>query len=63
MKNIDIKFKHNEELLSKIIANDDVYVINTEEKKNNSTKAYSRVYLNGKIVKERNVSNICRARF
>ena len=49
MKNIDIKFKHNEELLSKIIANDDVYVINTEEKKNNSTKAYSRVYLNGKI--------------
>jgi hypothetical protein len=41
MKNIDIKFKHNAELLSKIIASDDVYVISTKEKENNSTKACS----------------------
>ena len=49
-KNIDIKFKHNAELLSEIIANDVVYMINTEKKGNNSTKACSRVYLNGKII-------------
>ena len=48
-KNIDIKFKDNAELFSKIIDNDDVYVIKTEKKGNNSTKACSRVYLNGKI--------------
>jgi len=50
VNNIDIKLKHNAELFSKIITNDVVYIINTEEKENYPTEACSRVYLNGKIL-------------
>jgi tetratricopeptide (TPR) repeat protein len=50
VKHIDITYKHNAELFSKIITNDVVYIINTDEKGNYSTEACSRVYLNGNIL-------------
>lgn len=49
-ENIDIKFMHNTALLSKITNKGDEYIVSTEEKGNNTTKACSRVYLRGKIL-------------
>jgi tetratricopeptide (TPR) repeat protein len=50
-KKTDSKFNSHAALVSKIAIRDDlVYIVNTEEKGNNSTLACSRVYLKGKIL-------------
>ena len=49
-KNNHIKLKHSSQFSSKIIFSDVAYIIHTDAKGNGSTKAYSRIFLNGKIL-------------
>jgi tetratricopeptide (TPR) repeat protein len=50
---IHIKIEKDQQFTSKITINDITYIIHTEEKGGNSSQLYSRVYLKGRIIYEK----------